>query len=321
VKRSRGMRAALLVAWLASSIASKIAPTLSYAGKDSIHSFLYGYDSLPKVLLLLEKPEGPTADGPKVDKPSEPPSWFTSVAVAFKDGRKKTASFAMVEGDDARKVAARLGIQGELPSSGLLIGCMLDGKSSGSFSIFDGYLGDGKGKVVREVRAFVQMLVDGTMERGSILPSFPPPDVPRKTNAISLLELTYETLPTHCFGGAKSLCVIALLPERDVQCPEEMKSLASRHRNDPVQFTWLKTKGQEEFMSAFGVESSQLPVLVVVRSGKRSRFALSEGGLDVPTNAEFIDNILGGGGSFKRITELPELTPPYLMESETKGEL
>ena len=37
-------------------------------------------------------------------------------------------------------------------------------------------------------------------------------DIPRKQASTSLVELSYDNLPTHCFGGAKALCVIALLP-------------------------------------------------------------------------------------------------------------
>ena len=36
---------------------------------------------------------------------------------------------------------------------------------------------------MREVRAFVQTMVDGEMTDGEALPAFPPPDVPRKAAA------------------------------------------------------------------------------------------------------------------------------------------
>jgi len=172
------------------------------------------------------------------------------------------------------------------------------------------------------VRTWVQTMVDGKME-GEPLPAFPPPDVPRKSASVSLRELTHDNLPTHCFGGSKSLCVIALLPRGATAAPDAFKSLAARHRNDPVAFVWLKTRGQAEFIAAFGAEDDgQMPRLVAVKFGKRPRYALSEpGAFEVPAMGAFIDTILGGGASFKKLAELPELTPPYLMEPEDKDEM
>lgn len=319
-----------VTAGASAAASSKLAPTLSYAGKtNSVHAFLHSYDALPKVLLLKPTAAEPAKSeeeggGPTAAKAGEPPSWFTSVAVAFKDGRKKSVSFAMIEGEDAKKVAMRFGISGDFLEP-RVVGCTVDGKSGGSFALYDGYLGDSAGKTVREVRTFVRTMIDGTESGEPLpmepLPAFPPPDVPRKSVAISLTELTHDNLPTHCFGGAKSLCVLALLPRGAEACPDAFKALATRHRNDPIQFVWLKTRGQEEFVAAFGVEAGQLPQLVAVRSGKRSRFALGEGGLDSGSMGAFVDNILGGGATFKKLSELPELTPPYLMEPEEKAEL
>lgn len=136
----------LLLLSLAASGGSKLAPQLSYAGRASVHSFLHGFDQTPKVILLRPAPLPPDADGEATSE-SEPPSWFTSVAMAFKEGRKKSVSFAMLQGEDAAKVASRLGIRTELGLSGVVVGFQVDGKYSGTFSVFDGYLGEGSGKV------------------------------------------------------------------------------------------------------------------------------------------------------------------------------
>jgi len=300
---------------------STLAPSIKYTGT---HAFLHSYDSLPKVLLLVpsgEKPEkieeeeGVNEESVKKEgtKKSEPPGWFTSVAVKFKDGRKKTASFAWLEGEEARKVAARFGLS-ELPTVGAVIACKVDGQASGQFAVYEGTLSEGAGKAVREVHAFVQSAIGDEME-GKPLPAFPPPDVPRKTASISNIELTHDNLPTHCFGGSKSLCVIALLPKGADSCPEPFADLARRHRNDPIQFAWLPAARQPEFVAGFGLEPSALPQLVAVRTGKRSRYA-THAGLEPTAIGGFIDNILGGGATFKKLSELPELTPPYLLEKE-----
>ena len=43
--------------------------------------------------------------------------------------------------------------------------------------------------------------------------------------------------------------------------------------------------------------------------------ALEVGGL-----RSFVERILGGDMSFKRLAELPELEPPYLLDAEDKAE-
>ena len=317
----------ILLSTGADSPKSTLAPKLEYT---STFAFLHSHNKLPKVLLLLPEsessdkpgdPEPAVADGAPTDgapaptkpTPGEPPSWFTSAAVNFKKGRDKSASFGFIEGGEAAKVASRFGIT-DLPA---VIGCSVDGNSGGHFTVFDGTLGESSGKAVREVKAFVQKLVAGDIE-GNPLPAFPPPDVPLKAAALSLTELTHDNLPTHCFGGSKSICMVALLPAGAESCPEAFTELARRHRNDAIQFVWLKAARQLEFASGFGLSAEQLPRLVAVRTGKRSRYAVADGGLDSYEMKSFVDRILGGGMSFKRLAELPELVPPYLMDTDNE---
>ena len=54
-------------------------------------------DTTPKVLLLLE------------GKEAELPDWYTSVAMSFKEGKKKSVSFAVVK-EDGEKAARRFGL-------------------------------------------------------------------------------------------------------------------------------------------------------------------------------------------------------------------
>ena len=50
-----------------------------------------------------------------------------------------------------------------------------------------------------------------------------------------------------------------------------------------------------------------------------ARYAALEGGLEPPAMGSFVDRILGGDMTFKRIKELPELIPPYLMDADDDG--
>ena len=97
-----------------------------------------------------------------------------------------------------------------------------------------------------------------------------------------------------------------------------------RNRNDPVQFAWLKAHKQEEFVAGFGLTLDALPKLVAVKVGKRSRFALLDGPLELGPMGAFVDRILGGDMSFQKLNPLPELEPPYLQaadEAEDKEEM
>ena len=139
-----------------------------------------------------------------------------------------------------------------------------------------------------------------------------PSTVPRKQASTSLVELTYDNLPTHCFGGAKAICLIALLPAGVNKCPEAVAELAKRHRNDNVQFAWLKAQKQQEFVEGFGIKMDQLPMMVAVKVGKRNRFAKLEGELAISSMGGFVDRILGGDMTFAALKPLPELEPAYL---------
>ena len=92
------------------------------------------------------------------------------------------------------------------------------------------------------------------------------------------------------------------------------QELAKRHRNDNVQFAWLKAQKQPDFVQGFGLQLGQLPKLVAVKVGKRSRFAQLdlEGELALQPMAGFVDRIRGGDMSFLPLKPLPELEPAYL---------
>ena len=102
-------------------------------------------DKTPKVLLLL--------DG----KEAELPDWYTSVAMSFKEGKKKSVSFAVVK-EDGEKAALRFGVQKDeaVPKAGILIVAVVDGKGAGRYARFTGSeLRAGGGAAVRAVKVRV----------------------------------------------------------------------------------------------------------------------------------------------------------------------
>jgi len=284
---------------------SILAPTVKYLG---LHSFIHGGvgspDKVPKALLLLGSADADT------------PDWYTSAAMGFKEGKKKSVSFAVVK-QDGEKTAQRFGFPKveEFPRAGVFVVCLPDGQGGGKFVRYQGSLIAGGGGAVRAIKTFVKDVTTDSIDDAELLPMppFPPPDIPRKQASVSLIELTYDNLPTHCFGGAKSVCVVALLPQGASGCPEALSDVARRNRNDPVQFAWLRNAHkQEEFVAGFGLALDALPKLVAVKPGKRSRFAVLDGELEVKAMGSFVDRILGGDMQFKPLKPLPELEPPYL---------
>ena len=286
---------------------SSLAPTVTY---QKLHTFLHAHDSTPKLLLLQSAID---------DSAGAPPGWYTSAAMSFKEGKKKTASFAVMSGKDSDLAARRFGID-ELPRSGALYVCVVDG-SGGGYAVRyvseEAPIASGGGALVRAVKALVKDALGGDLPEDErvALPAFPAPDVPRKQASVSLVELTYDNLPTHCFGGSKAVCVIALTKGKE--CPSAFESLARRHRNDNVQFAWLPSAPkQAEFVKAFvegGLEGDRV---VAVKAGKRMRFALLEGEPTVEAAGAFVDRILGGDMQFSKLSSPPELEPHYLLDKD-----
>ena len=284
---------------------STLAPVIPYL---DIWQHVHSKDTgVPKLLLLLDDAEG-----------DEAPSWYSTAAMHYKDGRSKKAAFIVVKaGKDARMAATRFGLS-QIPEGGALFACVPSADGDGYSKQYEGPLSSGGGgERTRAMRAFVDGLLAGIpSEEQKPLPTFPEPTRPRKAAPISLEEFTHESLPVRCYGvQAKPLCVLALLDASTASAgPPELSTLAKRHANDPVSFGWVGAKGDTDFLAAYGVEA--LPVMLAVKAGKRPRFAKLDGPLTLESMGGFMDTILGGGANFKRISELPDLEPPYLRQKE-----
>jgi hypothetical protein len=212
----------------------------------------------------------------------------------------------------------RFGI-GEIPSGGALFACLskegfaqrLDGDSIASTS---------SAEKRHAVQSFIERVVASGLDEDErvALPSFPEPTRPRKKAEVTLDEFTHETLPVNCYGvKAKPLCVFAVVGNRQGSaCPAEIAEIAKHHANDPISFGFVGGKGQSAFLSAYGLTPGSMPALIAVKAGKRPRYVKHEGKFEAAAMKSFVDHIIGGGATFSRLTELPELEPPYLIDDE-----
>ena len=87
------------------------------------------------------------------------PDWYTSVAMGFKEGKKKTVSFAVVK-QDGEKAARRFGLlkDEEVPKAGMLVVALVDGEGAGRYARFAGSeLRVGGGAAVRAIKVRLRL--------------------------------------------------------------------------------------------------------------------------------------------------------------------
>ena len=295
---------------------STLAPTVSYL---EAHTFFHTGE-MPKVLFLPNSGDDGTAEGEAAL--NEPPSWLTSAAMAFKDGRVKKASVAIALVGDVPKFARRFSLDDEqLPS--------LLGISRGKVWRLEAKTGRSGSATLKAAKEFIKELVEGTLSEGDgvALPSFPEPTRPRKKADAVLEEFTFESLPLNCYNSvARPLCVVALYDQpAGAGCPEPMAKLSRAFRNDKaIGFGCVGAAKQSEFLGGLGIRAEELPALLAVKGGRRPRAARMDGGgalEDVAAMTSFVDGVIGGGATFKRLADgLPDLEPPYLLDQEEPKE-
>ena len=252
------------------------------------------------VALLIVAP----ADGGKARRATAP-SWLSSLAVKYKEGKVKRVTFGYVDHAAEPGIATRLGITKDWPA--LVVA--LPGETP-TFARFPGDLAKASSAAaVKTVKAFVDEVIAGTASTAP-LPSFPPPDVPRKQASATYAQLTDDNLDVACFASSKGACVVALVGDEHAQDGSPALEAASKHfRNDPLVFGWLHAPSHPEFAAALGVEAgSSLPALRVVKTGKRPRMAALEGDAgSFDAVRAFLDRVLGGDVTFQPLAKLPEL--------------
>ena len=262
-------------------------------------------------------------------KKASAPSWLSSLAVKYKDGKKKRVSFGFADGSKEAAIAARFGIT----SFPALIAVAPPAEGAEAYYVkFADKIPSSSAAAVKELKAFIDDVVGGVTDAKlrSPLPPFPPPDVPRKQASVTFSQLTEDNLHSACFGGAKGACVLALVHapggELSLSLAAALEAAAKKFRNDPLAFAWLHASGQPEFAAALGVDSvapSDLPRLLVVKPGKRPRVAALPAGTELSEAAisAFADKVLGGDVTFTAVKGgLPELENEALRAAAAAAE-
>jgi thiol-disulfide isomerase/thioredoxin len=172
------------------------------------------------------------------------------------------------------------------------------------------------------------------------------PALPRAAGAApprEVAKLTEETEDERCLGlhrskhKKRSLCVLLFTTETggSVASGEDgpaenqgrrqmskehalLLGLSTKYATDPFVFSFVRLDEQPEFAEAFGISPAAAPALVVLKTGKRNRFAKLQLDHDVaPGDAAaeaFLEGVLGGNARFKRLTELPRVIEELLDE-------
>ena len=261
------------------------------------------------------------------------PSWLSSLAVKFKDGRVKRVAFGHARADDEPGIPARFGVT-SFPALVAVVP-----SPDGAYAVpFAKALPAKPAAALREVKEWLDGVVAGDAPEASraAAPSFPAPDVPRKQADVSLAPLSEDNLHSACFGGRKSMCVLALVraPGGEFVEVPALGELAKKYRNgararratrhalrcvhraadarsaDPFSFVWLDAPSQPEFAAALlgGADAAKrTPAVAVVKHGKRPRVAVYSGPLALADVSVFLDRILGGDAQFTPLRELPDL--------------
>ena len=244
------------------------------------------------------------------------PSWFTSVAVKYKRGKKRHVTFHHARTESDPGVARNFKLRdADLPA---IVYARSDGKGGGHFaSLVASALGEKASERIKTTRAFVDAWRANAADApgASPMPSFPQPRKPRKAADARLAALSEENVDAACFGAYRGTCVIAVV---DAPAGDEfaehaaLVELSKKYRNDPFSFVWIDAAAQRSFARAFGLREGDAPALVAVKTGTRNRFAARSGAVDVAGASAFLDKILGGNQQFTPIAALPEYEPEYL---------
>jgi len=274
----------------------KLAKRLTYA---DAYTFMH-FEKTPKVILLTK--------GEK-----SVPSWFTSVAVKYKDGKTRHVIFAYAKHEDEPGVARNFGVT-EFPA---MVYVQSEKGDKGHHALITSEeLGSKASANIKAAKAFVDKCKAGIGEDDKLkIPSFPQPRVPRKTADTKYKALSEDNINTDCFGSSKGICIIAVV---DAPAGDEFKEnvkmvdISKKYRNDPFNFVFVDANSQGDFIGAFGLTAKDVPKLVAVKTGKRNRYAVYDGDLEVKPASEFLDRILGGDMQFKNLASLPDFEPEYL---------
>lgn len=203
------------------------------------------------------------------------------------EGKKRHVIFAYAKHEDEPGVARNFKVT-EFPA---MVYVQSEKGDKGHHAVLTAAdLGSKASSSIKAAKAFVDKCKAGIAEDDKLkIPSFPQPRKPRKVADTKYQALSEDNINTDCFGGSKGICVIAVV---DAPAGDEFKEnakmvdISKKYRNDPFSFVFVDANSQGEFIGAFGLTAKDAPKLVAVKTGKRNRYAVYEGSLELKVRRE-----------------------------------
>jgi len=312
-----GERTADAIAAFAGEAAKGFAPAsmVEALGYKGVHAFLHG-GSAPGRLLYLAAPGGEEGE-----EEGAAPAWLDALSNSYSSGGRRSVAMGFVPAADVA-VAKRFKLKATaLPA---LVFCHHAVQRWEALKA--GKLKAGSKAAAKFVAAAFKR-AQGAADDAALaalprLPVFPAPKVPRKKARKSLRELTAENAKKRCFvlKGKKNVCVIMLL-EPDAPGLEDddaalLGGLADKYRNDPFALVWVAPGAEADALRAHFTLPATQANLLVLKGGKRARFAVHEGEVDRASAENFLDKVAGGGVQFTRLKAMPDLDQAAPTEKE-----
>lgn len=122
-------------------------------------------------------------------------------------------------------------------------------------------------------------------------------------NKAEVVEFTPEVYSKMCNeSDGKHICVVYLFDGYDLSSNVRslLEKLAQKYVNDPLKFLYLNVSKFNHIYLSFAKEDQAANQLMVIK-GKRKTYSVYESDLDLVGVSNFLDNIISGGGSFKKL--------------------
>eukprot|EP00292_Cryptomonas_paramecium_P005861 CAMPEP_0113670062 /NCGR_PEP_ID=MMETSP0038_2-20120614/4926_1 /TAXON_ID=2898 /ORGANISM="Cryptomonas paramecium" /LENGTH=394 /DNA_ID=CAMNT_0000586033 /DNA_START=46 /DNA_END=1230 /DNA_ORIENTATION=- /assembly_acc=CAM_ASM_000170 len=127
-------------------------------------------------------------------------------------------------------------------------------------------------------------------------------------------EMTSQSAADICYNG-DAVCILAFVkPGSDGKLEKSAYDMimAAKSKyasgNAKFAFMWVNFAKESSFSAALGVDSQ--PALVALRTGKRTRYAKSEGSFNSEGLSSFLDRVLGGDVQYKPLKDGPPALSP-----------
>ncbi|EGR30193.1 hypothetical protein IMG5_138460 [Ichthyophthirius multifiliis] len=127
----------------------------------------------------------------------------------------------------------------------------------------------------------------------------------QKPSEVKLLTPNILTSQTNCGNNDTSMCLIGIYDESNEQiCKKLLEQLAENYIGSKLKFFYIDIKNIEldNIYESEDDDNKQTPMLIIVK-GKRNKITKYNQTFNIENLKIFVDDILGGGGSFKNMHE------------------